>query len=60
MGMFVKFNLLENIFFVFMILWISFEGFNLNLKKGYDYLLLIFMFGKYYEEGGKYYIFLLI
>jgi chloramphenicol O-acetyltransferase len=29
---------------------------NLNLKKGYDYLLPIFTFGKYYEDGGKYYI----
>ena len=27
-----------------------------SLKKGYDYLLPIFTFGKYYEEGGKYYI----
>ena len=25
-------------------------------KKGYDYLLPIFTFGQYYEDGGKYYI----
>ena len=37
-------------------LFLCFEGFNLNLKKGYDYLLPIFTFGKYYEDGGKYYI----
>ena len=55
-GMFAKPNPPENTFPVSMIPWTSFEGFNLNLKKGYDYLLPIFTFGKYYEEGGKYYI----
>lgn len=56
MGMSAKPNPPENTFPVSMIPWTSFEGFNLNLKKGYDYLLPIFTFGKYYEEGGKYYI----
>ena len=55
-GMFAKPNPPENTFPVSMIPWTSFEGFNLNLKKGYDYLLPIFTFGKYYEDGGKYYI----
>ncbi|MGG7202851.1 type A chloramphenicol O-acetyltransferase [Clostridium butyricum] len=43
-----------NNFSVSMIPWTTFEGFNLNLQKGYDYLLPIFIMGKYYEEGGKY------
>ena len=30
----------------------TFEGFNLNLQKGYDYLKLIFTMGKYYEGNG--------
>ena len=55
-GMFAKPNPPENTFPVSMLPWTSFEGFNLNLKKGYDYLLPIFTFGKYYEDGGKYYI----
>lgn len=37
-GMFAKPNPPENTFPVSMIPWTSFEGFNLNLKKGYDYL----------------------
>ena len=55
-GMFAKPNPPENTFPVSMIPWTSFEGFNLNLKKGYDDLLPIFTFGKYYEDGGKYHI----
>ena len=55
-GMFAKPNPPENTFPVSMLPWTSFEGFNLNLKKGYDYLPPIFTFGKYYEDGGKYYI----
>lgn len=43
-----------NTFPVSMIPWISFEGFNLNLQKGYDYLLPIFTMGKYCIEDGKY------
>ena len=37
-----------------MVPWISFEGFNLNLQKGYDYLLPIFTMGKCYEENQRY------
>lgn len=43
----------ENVFNVSVIPWISFEGFNLNLQKGYDYLLPIFTMGKYFKEGDK-------
>lgn len=43
----------ENTFPVSMLPWASFEGFNLNLQKGYDFLLPIFTMGKYQEEGGK-------
>lgn len=46
----------ENTFPVSMIPWESFEGFNLNLQKGYNYLLPIFTIGRYYEENGTYYI----
>ncbi len=37
-----------------MIPWTTFEGFNLNFKHGYDYLLLIFTMGKYFKEQDKY------
>ena len=43
----------QNIFNVSMIPWTSFTGFNLNLQKGYDYLLPIFTIGKYFEQDGK-------
>lgn len=46
-------NAPENVFTVSMMPWASFEGFNLNLQKGYDYLKPIFTMGKYYEEGQK-------
>ena len=36
-----------NTFPVSMIPWESFDGFNLNLQKGYQYLLPIFTMGKY-------------
>lgn len=42
-----------NTFPVSMVPWASFEGFNLNLQKGYDYLPPIFTMGKFYEENGK-------
>ncbi len=42
----------ENSFSVSMIPWISFDGFNLNIK-GFDYLLPIFTMGKYFEDHGK-------
>lgn len=39
-----------------MIPWTTFEGFNLNLQKGYEYLLPIFTMGKYYEENNRYWL----
>lgn len=42
-----------NSFPVSMIPWTSFDGFNLNLQKGFDYLLPIFTMGKYYEDGRR-------
>ena len=36
-----------------MIPWQSFEGFNLNLPKGGDYLLPIFTMGRFHEENGR-------
>lgn len=47
-------NIPDNSFTVSMIPWTIFEGFNLNLQKGYNYLLPIFTIGKYYQENGKY------
>ena len=55
-GMMAKPNPPENTFPVSMIPWTTFEGFNLNLKNGYDYLLPIFTFGKYQQDNGRYYI----
>ncbi|WP_367925917.1 type A chloramphenicol O-acetyltransferase [uncultured Ruthenibacterium sp.] len=46
-------NLPENNFPVSMIPWTVFEGFNLNLPKGQNYLLPIFTMGKYYPENEK-------
>ncbi len=43
----------ENTFPVSMLPWAGFEGFNLNLQKGYDFLLPIFTMGKYQTENGK-------
>ncbi len=39
---------------VSMIPWETFDGFNLNLPQGNDYLLPIFTIGKYHYEKGKY------
>lgn len=47
-------NTPNNTFHVSMIPWETFEGFNLNLQNGYDYLLPIFTIGKYYKENEKY------
>lgn len=55
-GLIAKPNPPANTFPVSMIPWTTFDGFNLNLKKGYDYLLPIFTFGKYYKSGESYYI----
>lgn len=52
-GLFVTANIHENNFPVSMIPWTSFEGFNLNLQKSYDFLQPIFTMGKYYKENDK-------
>ena len=52
-GMTAKPNVPSNYFNVSMIPWATFEGFNLNLQKGYDYLKPIFTIGKYYQETGR-------
>lgn len=41
----------DNYFNVSMIPWATFEGFNLNLQNGYDYLKPVFTMGKYYQEA---------
>ena len=43
----------ENTFPVSMLPWAGFEGFNLNLQKGYDYLPPIFTMGRFREETGR-------
>ena len=43
----------ENTFPVSMVPWASFEGFNLNLENGYDYLPPIFTMGRFHEENGR-------
>ena len=43
----------ENTFPVSMLPWASFQGFNLNLQKGYDFLLPIFTMGKFQTENGR-------
>ena len=40
-GMFGKPDVPDNCFTVSMIPWVSFEGFNLNLQKGYDYSIVL-------------------
>lgn len=39
-----------NTFPVSMVPWVTFDGFNLNLQNGYNYLLPIFTMGKYYTD----------
>ena len=43
----------DNYFKVSMIPWTTFDGFNLNLQKGYDYLKPVFTIGKYYQEDER-------
>lgn len=52
-GMIEKPDVPENVFNVSMIPWSTFDGFNLNLQKGYDYLIPIFTMGKYYRDDEK-------
>lgn len=47
-------NTPTNAFNVSMIPWEAFDGFNLNLPNGNDYLLPIFTIGKFHDENGKY------
>lgn len=47
-------NVPENNFNISMIPWTTFDGFNLNLQKDYDYLVPIFTMGKYYQENGQF------
>lgn len=51
--MIAKPNLPENTFPVSMIPWVSFDSFNLNLKKDYGYLLPIFTIGKFENVNGR-------
>lgn len=43
----------KNSFTVSMLLWTSFDGFNLNLQKGYAYTLPIFTLGKFFPESDR-------
>ena len=52
-GMIGKPDVPENVFTISMIPWSTFDSFNLNLQKGYSYLIPIFTLGKYYEEDGR-------
>lgn len=52
-GLIGKPDVPKNIFTVSMIPWVTFDGFNLNLQRGYDYLIPIFTMGKYYHENGR-------
>lgn len=52
-GMNPKPGMPENNFPVSMIPWTSFEGFHLNLEKGYRYLLPIFTMGRYRWDQGR-------
>lgn len=42
-----------NCFTISALPWTTFSAFNLNLQKGYDYLLPIFTIGKYYTDNGR-------
>lgn len=53
-GMVIKPDMPANNFPISMVPWTTFEGFNLNLQNGYNYLLPIFTMGKYYKENDKY------
>ena len=52
-GMMAKPNVPSNSFNVSMIPWVTFEGFHLNLQKGYDYLKPVFTMGKFYQEARR-------
>lgn len=44
----------KNIYYASMLPWESFEGFNLNLQKGWEFLLPTFTFGRYTEHDGRF------
>ena len=46
-------NIPSNSFTVSMLPWATFKGFNLNLQKGYNYLIPIFTIGKYYQKNER-------
>ena len=52
-GVMAKPDVPDNIFCVSMLPWATFEGFNLNLQKGSDYLKPIFTLGKYWQDAGQ-------
>lgn len=52
-AMLAKPDVPSNVFPVSMIPWVSFEGFNLNVKEPFSYLSPIFTMGKFQEENGK-------
>ena len=47
-------NVPENHITISMIPWTNFDGFHLNIQKGYQYLLPIFTMGKYVEHHQTY------
>ena len=51
-----KTNKPENTFPISMIPWTTFDGFNLNIKNGYECLLPIFTMGKYYKHNEKFFM----
>lgn len=52
-GMAPKPDVPPNHFCVSMIPWVTFEGFHLNIKEEYEYLLPIFTMGRFYEKDNK-------
>ena len=50
-SMMAKPDMPENVFFVSMVPWESFDGFHLNLQKGFESLLPIFTFGRFYQKA---------
>ena len=52
-GIIGKSNIPSNCFTVSMLPWATFEGFHLNLQKGYHYLTPIFTIGKYHQENER-------
>lgn len=53
-GLVGKPNVPDNIFTVSAVPWTVFDGFNLNLQRGYNYLIPVFTMGRYYHEDGKF------